>query len=173
MLVVGLPQGVQLLAKFLEQQCCVYRVSCGGKFPINIDAIEDSRRRNSGREITVDEQIDATGDHGLTARSGTRSGRKAVGPRERDLHFQIWMQLLELLQRGEIPVQRAGVWRAANTWKIRILIVGPAIRYGAAGRRGVAEGVRQMRELIRNAIGLQIGNVVAGEINTPFFEVAA
>src|SRR3984957_14269140 len=154
MLIVGFSQGVQLLAKLFEQQCCVYRVSGGGEFPINIDAIEDSRCRHSGGEITVDEQIYATSSHGLTARSGTRSGRKAGGPRERDLHFQIWMQLLELLQRGEIPVQRAGVGRAANTWKVRILIVGPAIRYRAAGRRGVAEGVRQMRELICNAIGL-------------------
>src|SRR5277367_2672555 len=154
MLVVRLSQSIQLLAKFLEQQRCVYRVSGSGKFPINIDAVENSGCRNSRREIAVDEQIDAVGDHGLTACSGTRSGRKTGGPSERDQNFQIGMQLPELLQRGEIPEQGPGVRRAADAWKIRILIIGPAIRYGAAGRRGVTEGVRQMRELICNAIGL-------------------
>src|ERR1700730_4304794 len=116
MLVVGLSQVVQLLAKFLEQQRCGYRVG-GGKFPINIDAIENSRCRNSGREIAVDEQIDAVGDHGLTAFSGTRSGRKTVRPSERDKNFQIGMQSLELLQRGEIAVQGPGVGLAADAWK--------------------------------------------------------
>src|SRR5215469_1132873 len=154
MLVVGLSQGVQLLAKFLEQQRCVYSVSGRGKFPINIDAVENSRCRDSRCEITLDEQIDAVGDHGLTACSGTRSHRKTVRPSERDQNFQIRMQLLELLQRGEIAVQGPRVGRAADAWKIRILIICPAIRYGAASRRGVAEGVHQMRELIRNAIDL-------------------
>ena len=135
-------------------QRCVYSASGGGKFPININAVENSCCRNSGREIAVDEQIDAAGDHGLTASSGTRSRRKSVGPSERNQNFQVRMQLLELLQRGEIAVQGARVERAADAWKIRILIIGPAIRYGAAGRRGVAEGVRQMRELICNAIDL-------------------
>ncbi len=83
------------------------------------------------------------------------------------------MQLLELLQGGEIAIQGPGVGLAADTWKTRILIVGPAIRYGAAGWRGVAEGVGQMRELICNAIRLQIGDVVAGAIDAPFLEVAA
>src|ERR1700733_5967426 len=117
MLVVGLSQGVQLLAKFLEQQCCVYRVSGGGKFPIDIDAIENSRCRNSGREIALDEQIDAVGDHRLTAGSGTCSRRKTVGPSERDQNFQIGMQSLELLQRGEIAVKGPGVGLAADAWK--------------------------------------------------------
>src|ERR1700721_1064540 len=117
MLVVGLSQVVQLLAKFLDQQRCVYRVGGGGKFPINIDAIKNSRCRNSGREIAVDEQIDAVGDHRLTAFSGTRSGRKAVSPSERDQNFQIGMQSLELLQRGEIAVQGPGVGLAADAWK--------------------------------------------------------
>jgi hypothetical protein len=53
------------------------------------------------------------------------------------------------------------------------LIIGPGIGDGAPGGSGVAKGVAEVRKLVGNAVGLKIGDVEAGKIDAPFFEIAA
>jgi hypothetical protein len=53
------------------------------------------------------------------------------------------------------------------------LKIGPGIGNRAPGRSGVAKGVAEVRKLVGDAVGLEIGDVKAGKINAPFFEIAA
>jgi len=86
------------------------------------------------------------------------------------------MELFELLDRGEVPIEGAGVGSAADTGQVGGLIVGPGIGNGAGRRRGggdVGKGVNEVRQLVGNAILLQVGDVVSGVVNAPLFEVTA
>src|SRR5580700_10996430 len=83
------------------------------------------------------------------------------------------MKLLQLLERGKVAVERARVRGATDAGKVRGLIIGPGVSNGAPGRGGITEGVGKVSELVGNAIRLEIGNVVAGEVNAPFLEVCA
>jgi len=170
---VGLAERVELLAKFLHEQGDVGGVDGGGKFPVDIEAVENTSGGNAGFEIAVDEEVDATGDEGLPCGGGRCGGGKAGGARKRNQNFKIGVELLELLERGEIAVERAGVGFASDAGEIRSLVVGPGIGDGAAGRRGVTESVGKMREFVGDAVGLEIGDVEAGAVDGPLFEIAA
>jgi hypothetical protein len=88
------------------------------------------------------------------------------------------MKLFQLLQRGEVTIHGAGVGLAVDGWKIGSLVVGPGIGKlalrirRAAGGRDIAKGVNQMRDVIRDTIGLKIGDVVIRGINAPLLEIA-
>ena len=66
MLFVGLAERVELFPKFLHQESRVHGVGGRGKFPVDIEAVEDTRGRDSRFEIAVDEQIDAVRDKGCS-----------------------------------------------------------------------------------------------------------
>ena len=83
------------------------------------------------------------------------------------------MKLLELLESGKIAVERAGVGRATDAGKVGGLIIGPGVSNGASGRGGIAEGIGKVSELVSNAIRLEIGDVVGGEVDAPFLEISA
>src|ERR1700722_2540326 len=86
------------------------------------------------------------------------------------------MQLLELLNRSKISIERARVGDTAHTGKIGTLVVSPGIGDGAGRRRRsgyVSEGVQQVRQFVGDTVLLQICDVVAGIIDTPLFEVSS
>ena len=118
MFLVGLAESVELPSKFPQEESAVDAVSGGGKFPVDIEAIEDACGRDSATEITGDEEIDATGDEGLAAGGGAGGGREFGSTRERDEDLEIGMELLELLERGEIAVQRPSVGSAGDAGKM-------------------------------------------------------
>src|ERR1035437_1302590 len=86
------------------------------------------------------------------------------------------MKLLELLNGCKVSIERPRVGSTADAGKIRSLVVGPGIGNGA-GRRGgggdIGEGVDEVRQLVGDAILLQVGDVVAGVVDTPLLEVSA
>src|ERR1017187_8649406 len=85
------------------------------------------------------------------------------------------MELLELLNRRKVSIERPRIRYPTDTRWIGTLIVGPRIRKRARGcrRRGyVSEGVHQVSELSCDPILLQVCNVVPGIIDTPLFKIS-
>src|SRR4029077_16911583 len=108
-LMIGSSQSIELLAELTHEQRDIRLLGTALKFPVDVDAVKDPRSRNTRSQIAIDEQIDARGDEGLAACVG-RSGYGESGrTRERDQHFQVGVQLLELLECREVAVERAGV----------------------------------------------------------------
>jgi len=81
------------------------------------------------------------------------------------------MELLELLKRGEIAVERTGVGSASDAGKIGSLVIGPGIGDSAACGSGVTESVSEMSEFAGDAIGLEIGDIEVGAIDGPLLEI--
>ena len=83
------------------------------------------------------------------------------------------MKLFELLQSGEIAIQRACIGDTANTGQVRSLVIGPTVCNGTARGCHAAKSVSKMGQLVSDSILLHVRNVVAGVIDTPFFEIAS
>src|ERR1700677_428262 len=86
------------------------------------------------------------------------------------------MELFELLNRGKVPKERAGVRGPADAGQIGRLIDGPGVGEGAGPSRGrgdIGKGVDEMRQFVRHAVLLEVGDVVSSVVNTPLFEVTS
>src|SRR5215469_2004931 len=104
MFLVGLAEGVELFPEFLDQESRVHGVVGQGKFPIDINAVEDTLGRDSLREMAVDEEVNAARDKGFAPRGGAGGRGKTIGPGKPDQYLQIGMKLLQLLERGKVAV---------------------------------------------------------------------
>ena len=80
------------------------------------------------------------------------------------------MQLLELLESSEVPVERTRV--GAGDGGERRLVVGKGIGDDTAGTVHAAEGIEEMRESISHSIILQVGDVEVRKVDAPFLEIA-
>ena len=73
---------------------------------------------NTWSNVALYEHVDARSRQRGTYTRGASIGQEAryvAGlPSQRDQHFQIWMKLLELLDRAEISVERGGIRLAAD-----------------------------------------------------------
>src|SRR5579864_546274 len=167
---IGASQRVQLPAELAHQERNVRCIGSSRELPVDVDTIEDASRRDSRGDITVDEQINAGSDEGLPSGLGSGSGREAGRARQRDQDLQVRMQLLELLQGGEVSVERTRV-RSCNGGERR-LVVGKGIGDDTAGTVHAAEGIEEMRESISHSIVLQVGDVEVREVDAPFLEIA-
>ena len=86
------------------------------------------------------------------------------------------MKLFELLNRSEVSVEWRGVGSAADAGQVGAGIVRPGIGNGASRRGGrghIGKRVDEVRQIVGNAILLQVGDVVSGVVNAPLFEVTA
>jgi hypothetical protein len=90
--VVCFAQCVQLLAEFLHQESGVHSVRSGGKFPIDIDAVEHARSGNSRGKIAVDEKVDAVRNHIFAACRSACGDRERISAGKRNQNLQIGMQ---------------------------------------------------------------------------------
>src|SRR5579863_752752 len=88
--------------------------------------------------------------------------------------MQIGMKLLQLLNGGEVTVQRPRVRNTADAGKVDVLIIGVCISNSASGSRScghIRECVKQMSKFVRYSILLYVSDVITSVIDTPLFEI--
>src|SRR5262249_5439864 len=143
-----------------------------GKFPVNVNAVENAACRDSGSDVAIDEQINA-GRNEFQAPCIGRSGcGEPVGTSQGDEHLEYGMQLLQLLDGREVSVERPRV-RLADGWQIRRLVVRPRISDEASRAVHPSEGIIQVGQAVGDAVRLQVCNVEIREVDAPLLEVSA
>src|ERR1700678_1580313 len=181
MLAGGCGEGFQLITELSQQGGEVQCVRRCGEFPIDIEAVKQNRSGDAGSGVAADEHIDTRGGERLAPGRGAGCSNEGRGvrsrcPTDRHQNLKPGMELLELLNRGKISIERPRVGDTAHAGKIGTLVVSPGIGDGACGCRSggyVCKGVEQVGEFTGDAILLQICDVVTGVIDTPLFEVSS
>ena len=86
------------------------------------------------------------------------------------------MKSLELLDGRKISIERPRVGSPVHAGQVGRLVVGPGIGEGTCRRWSggdIAKGVEEVRQFIGHTVLLQVRDVIASVVDTPFFEVSS
>ena len=171
---------VELFAKFGEQRSEIgFVLIAGGKFPINIEAIEDAGLVNAGSEVAADVHVDAAFDEGF-AIGGKRGGAELYGvgaaSAQRDDDLEVRVAALEFLKLMEISDKGVGsraIGLAVYSLVVgeRNLIVGPGVEAGAGIILHIGEGVVEVGKQRSGTAGDEVFDEIIG-IDAPLREIA-
>src|SRR5487761_1373786 len=139
LLVSGLRKSVQLTAELRQQSGEVVFIGGGWKLPIDVEAIEQPRRRNAGSDVAFDKHVDAGGGQGATslgrACRGVITGclRGTEDKNDRIVDPSYWFsKRLRLVEKGRLLRGNSAS-------------VSPRTEFSARGRLQSAAGRRRLR----------------------------